>query len=310
MAVNTANLVQPNYPLVLQQASSFSSLFLFGQGKVSRVDTVTAGASPTVTVSDAHCLALGNIVHLAVADDCCQLRIGCYEVTEIIDAATAVLRLIEGQAAAGQSDTANGVGFITRAINLTGFNLRGAIATRSPSGTVSPPNLIGSIASGDNAILVNGDIDVFQNDTLTFSDAGLTNVRVQGVFKSYSSSSSTVASQTVLVVDANATATVSVDSPQKFTIQGGVLADFEFEMADDPRCGRAVGRIDPRDLSNILIPVSDCCEGDLIKIGCYQLAIQCGTLAPRDTYPRDSYITYSRTFGSGPAYLQSGFIGV
>lgn len=297
MAVAISPPPYPNHPLYLQQGGSWSSKFIFGHGKISHVKTASIGVSPSVETRDRHCLSAGDWVHLSTPDSCCNLIHGVYEVTGVPDEVTVELEHRWGQESVEATD-----GWLTRAIDLRGFEVKGVIATRNPL-SPSPPNLIGAIAANDDTILVQGNVDVAIRDQVRFPEAGINQAFVTGVYEGSLESGEVYS---LITLDQQATVTIPEDSPVKFYRAGGVLGEFDFSIEDDPRCGVVRGQIDADLFSSIPLP-GDCC-GSAFEIGCYQIVLCQGALAPRATYPQASYVSWKAPFSAGPVYLRTGLI--
>ena len=305
-----------NPALIVDQGGYWSTILRFSQG---RPITVSAIEGNQATSEVAHCLSPGDCIQITTVSNKCAIHHLYGDVLSVPDELTFTFSSVSGDTAETFSQAT-----VARTIDVTGINFVGNIASRSPS-EKSGVGLSGCMAAGDNRILLSGTPDIVVGDRITFDAAGITTpAAITGVFScavTTSANSTTAidcgcacptttggATKTVICIDATATATVSCDSPQPVQRLASALAVMDFAVLGDAKYGAVMAEINPDALTSLNTSDPGCNCGDYLKIGCYEIFAYQGYLAPRASYPRSIYASWSRSLFRGPAYMRPSFI--
>ena len=242
--------------LCFVQGSQPRGEIIFGHGPV--YDLSTFDGANALLRQAGHCIDDGDHVHVVAVDSCQQVHNATYAV-DVVAGASLELTLVCGNALTTPGIVA---GYITKAMNLVGFCLRGAIKTAMDGDRGF--GRAATAAQGQDLIAINGVVDVRIGDVVSFPNAGLIDAKVIGIYETEPCPRQPA--QTLLHLDATASQTVARGS---FELKAAPLVAFRFQMA--PECGRATYFFDGS-LPGFSVPGD--CQSDCIRIGCYEIVLE------------------------------------
>lgn len=280
-------------PLIITQGNRVSGQIIPTHGPSMRIKLVD---DYIVTLTEPHCFAIGERVHLMGTSDCGQLYQGVFRVaatTVITPGADPDLAFaLEEIGCSSPMPDKIIDGIVGRAMILDGFSVEGSIRTRRPG--FSPPGLTGCVKVGATQIKLMPEVEVSVGDRLVFPAAGLANAIVTGVYeqrRTTAGGTSSTASgggcgcpapaanavpqlpgSAFVSVNLPASTSVSCDEPAPVLIEGRELAVFNSEIDS---CGRINYEISS-DFADYQFPLGDC-SGEAIAIGCYELTLLAGS---------------------------------
>ena len=164
--------------LIIEQGATFNYPFLFNSGPLYPIESSSPGSGASIKLQLHHCLQVGDVVHVFHSPGLSCGNTGiCATVTAIPDPFTVVL------SSGFTTTTAGGAnGYITKALDMTGMRLEGAIKTRPLNQAVSTVGVVASGFAGEREILLCGITDINAGDILDIPGSGVMSAKVEAVF--------------------------------------------------------------------------------------------------------------------------------
>lgn len=314
--------------LILEQGATFNYPFLFNSGPLYPIESSSPGSGASIRLQSHHCLQVGDVVHVFhQPGQSCQSNTGiCAMVAATPDAYTVVLNAGYTTTVAGGAN-----GYITKALDLTGMRLEGAIKTRPLNQAVSTIGVVSSGFAGEQEILLCGTTDINAGDILDIPSVGVSGAKVLAVFSANSTKSTQVQSRSAgacgcgvsgsssvsladncdcVLVKVDQTITQTFIEQPGVKIRGNVLAEMSFTfLGDSPLCGFVWGRINGLQTKSIAVSgYGDPCQDLAYKIGFYTIKLVrgFGNKVPSH-YPTAEYDNEIRTVRTGEAYIKVAY---
>ena len=282
-----------NYPpLLIQQGDQSFTYMEFEQPCLANISKVDPGVPARITTDRPHCLKEGDIILIRHYTQCCDDNQGCDVVDEILSPTEFTTENFKSTL----TESSFG-GYIAKPLDLTGYLLKGCVATKNPN-TPTPPGLRATAIQGNSEIIVYGQSDISFGDLVSIPSAGINNAKVNAVFENCDDSSL----QVITLAD-NVTASTTVEKAA-ITRVGQELIKLGFDIID-PKCGQVNIMIGGDQTLELCLPAGPDNCGTYWKVGCYQLLLAQG-YEPAANIRRDAsdFTSYTFTLMSGEAYLR------
>jgi hypothetical protein len=287
-----------NYPpLLIQQGDQSFTYVEFEQPCLANIVRVDPGRPAIITTDKPHCLVEGDIILIRHYTQCCDDNKGCNTVTGVISPT----EFTASDFKSTLTESSFG-GYIAKPVDLTGYLLKGCVATKNPSAP-TPPGLRATAVQGGSEIIVYGQSDISFGDLVSIPQAGISNAKVNSVFENCDDSNI----QVITLAD-NVTASTTVEKVA-ITRIGQELIALEFDILD-PKCGQVNIMIRGDQTSGLCLPSGPDNCGTYWKIGCYQLLLAQGYIpAPNILTDPCEFVSYQFTLMAGEAYLRPRICG-
>lgn len=313
--------------LIIEQGATFNYPFLFNSGPLYPIESSSPGSGASIRLQTHHCLQVGDVVHVFhnPGQSCGNSGI-CAMVTATPDAYTVILNGGFTTTVAGGAN-----GYVTKALDMTGMRVEGAIKTRPLNQAVSTIGVVASGFAGEREILLCGTTDINAGDILDLPSVGISGAKVEAVFSAVSNKTGSIQTKSAgacgcgvsgtspvaladncdcVLVKVNQTINQTFIEATGVKIRGNVLAQMSFSFLNDsPMCGFVWGRINGIQTKGISVSgYGDPCQDLAYKIGFYTIKLVrgYGNRVPSH-YPAAEYDNEIRTVRTGEAYIKVAY---